>query len=81
MVNRTQATISDGTGSIIVIEGQRGSELQQQHYFKFVVTVKEDKDEMILYSLGFQRVTDFNQISYHHTAIMEITYKNLDLQI
>jgi hypothetical protein len=46
-----------------------------------VVTVKEDKDEMILYSMGFERVKDFNQISYHQTAIMEITYKNPDLHI
>ena len=44
MVGRTQVIISDQTGMATIIEGQGGANLQEDSYFRFIVTIRIDKD-------------------------------------
>ena len=44
MVGRTQVIISDQTGVATIIEGQGGANLQEDSYFRFIVTIRIDKD-------------------------------------
>jgi len=43
MVGRTQVKVSDDTGVITVIEGERSHLLEENEYYKFIVAVKKDK--------------------------------------
>lgn len=44
LAGRSMATLSDETGAINIVEGHGGADLEEEQYYRFVVTVKMDKD-------------------------------------
>jgi hypothetical protein len=70
MAGRTLVTLSDETGVASIIEVQNADELQEEEYYYFVAYAKLDKEEAVLMSHQSHKVTDYNMIAYHHTAVM-----------
>lgn len=81
MVGRTQVIVSDESGLVSIIEGQGGCDLEEESYFRFVVGVRMDKDEPVLYSQRRDRVENFNQIQYHMASVMTMVNKMPVLQV
>ncbi len=77
MVGRTLVVITDETGVLTVIENQGQAE---EGYFRWVLQVRTEKEEPVLYSLRRDSVVDFNQIQYHMVTAMTMALKMPQLQ-
>ena len=60
MVGRTQVRMTDSTGTVSIVEGNGSENLEEQEYYKFIVQVRMDKEEPVLYSLHYEKLTSYN---------------------
>lgn len=81
MNNRTQIMLTDETGVMKIVEGKEMPDLEEGQYFRFLISVRLDKDEAVFYSIFSERITNFHIITNHFCGVMIQAYQNKALQL
>lgn len=65
--NKAIMTINDNTGAmkIVKISSEEDDELEPNCYYEFILTIKEDKEELMVLCDKMSRVESFDQLQYH----------------
>lgn len=70
ILNRTLVKVSDESAVVTMVDGQN-SDLNEDEYYRFVVMIRVDKEEPIVFIQHSEPINNFNEIQYHMARVME----------
>lgn len=70
--NRIQLTLNDSTGVVKIIKFKRprDEELEMNTYYEFILSLKEEKDEMVVFCDKLRKVTSAQELMHHFLTVI-----------